>query len=186
MIDEPGKRHITKRQAIWGLVVLMIPASCCTLLVWIFLPGWWQLSAYFWYSIPGNSFILLPHEPAVIYAGTLYDPTLVAIVGGLATIPASALDHQLFTRAFRLRSLAQIRETRLFRITARAFAVHPWFTILVFAFTPIPFYPIRIAAPLYEYPATKYVLFVLIGRVPRYYLLAWGGEQAAKYLNWPF
>ena len=118
MTDGSGKGHITKRQAFWGLVVLLVPASFCTLLVWLFLPGWWQLSAYFWYSIPGNSFILLPHEPAVIYAGTLYDPALVAIVGGIATIPASALDHQLFTRAFQFKPLAQVKETRLSRWTA--------------------------------------------------------------------
>ena len=184
MTDESGRRHITKRQAVWGLVVLLIPASFCTLLVWVFLPGWWQLSAYFWYSIPGNSFILLPHEPAVIYAGTLYDPILVAIVGGLATIPASALDHELFTRAFRLKPLAQVKETRLSRWTARAFAIQPWWTIFFFAFSPIPFYPIRIAAPMYNYPLARYVAAVFAGRVPRYYLLAWGGEQAARYLSW--
>ena len=186
MIDALSRRELTRRQAFWCLLALLLPASVCTLIIWAFLPHWWQMSAYFWYSIPGNSFILLPHEPAVIYAGTLYNPFLVALVGGLATIPASALDHQLFTRAFQFRALAQVRETRLFRITARAFAVQPVLTIVFFAFSPIPFYPIRIAAPLYEYPATKYVIAVLVGRVPRYYLLAWGGEQAARYLQWPF
>ena len=186
MIDALARRQLTRRQAIVCLAALLLPASVCTLLVWAYLPHWWQLSAYFWYSIPGNSFILLPHEPAVIYAGTLYSPLLVALVGGAATVPASALDHQLFTRAFRFRVLAQVRETRLFRITARAFAIQPALTIVFFAFSPIPFYPIRIAAPLYEYPVTRYVIAVLVGRVPRYYLLAWGGEQAAKYLNWPF
>ena len=186
MIDALRRGELTRRQAFLLLLALFLPASACTLLVWVFLPDWWQLSAYFWYSIPGNSFILLPHEPAVIYTGTLYSPLLVALVGGLATIPASAFDHALFTRAFQFRALSQIRETRFFRITARAFAVHPWLTIIFFAFSPIPFYPIRIAAPLYEYPLTKYVFFVLVGRVPRYYLLAWGGEQAARYLSWPF
>ena len=186
MIDALSKRELTRRQAFLLLLALLLPASACTLLVWAFLPHWWQLSFYFWYSIPGNSFILLPHEPAVLYAGTLYNPLLVALVGGLATVPASALDHQLFTRAFQFRALAQFRETRLFRITARAFAIQPWLTIVFFAFSPIPFYPIRIAAPLYEYPATRYVIAVVVGRVPRYYLLAWGGEQAARYLNLPF
>ena len=173
MIDALSRRELTRRQALLCLLAIALPASVCTLLVWVYLPDWWQLSAYFWYSIPGNSFILLPHEPAVIYAGTLYSPLLVALVGGLATIPASAFDHQLFTRAFQLRSLSQVRETRLFRITARAFAFQPWLTIVIFAFTPIPFYPIRIAAPLYEYPATKYVIFVLIGRVPA--TISWPG-----------
>ena len=186
MTDALGRSQLTRRQAILWLIALAVPATACTLLVWVFLPHWWPLSAYFWYSIPGNSFILLPHEPAVIFAGTLYSPLWVALVGGLATIPASAIDHQLFSRAFRLKRLAQVRDTRLFRLTARAFAVQPWWTIFVFAFSPIPFYPIRIAAPMYEYPATRYVTAVLVGRVPRYYLLAWGGDQAARFLSWSF
>ena len=186
MTDAFGKQQITKRRAVLYLLVLLLPASLCTLAVWVFLPSWWQLSAYFWYSIPGNSFILLPHEPAVIYAGTLYSPLLVAIVGGLATVPASAFDHQLFTRAFQLTSLARVKETRFSKLTARAFSFQPWWTIVVFAFSPIPFYPIRIAAPMYDYPATRYVIAVLVGRVPRYYLLAWGGDQAARFLSWSF
>ena len=186
MTDASSTRELTRRQAFWCLLALLLPASVCTLLVWAYLPHWWQLSAYFWYSIPGNSFILLPHEPAVLYAGTLYSPLLVALVGGLATIPPSAFDHHLFSRAFQLKALAQVKETRLSRLAARAFAIQPWWTIVFFAFSPIPFYPIRIAAPLYNYPASRYVVAVLVGRVPRYYLLAWGGEQAAKYLGWPF
>ncbi len=184
MIDALARQELTRTQAIWGLTALLLPASICTLLVWAFLPAWWQLSAYFWYSIPGNSFILLPHEPAVIYAGTLYSPLLVAIVGGLATIPASAFDYKLFSMAFQLKPLVQIRQTRLSRLTERAFSIQPWWTVVFFAASPIPFYPIRIVAPLYEYPGFRYVSAVFAGRVPRYYILAWGGEQAARYLGW--
>ena len=184
MIDALARRELTRSQTLWWLTALLLPASICTLLVWAFLPGWWQMSAYFWYSIPGNSFILLPHEPAVIYAGTLYSPLLVAIVGGLATIPASAFDYRLFSMAFQLKPLAQIRQTRLSKLTEHAFSIQPWWTVVFFAASPIPFYPIRIVAPLYEYPAFRYVSAVFVGRVPRYYILAWGGEQAARYLGW--
>ena len=186
MTTAVARRQVTRRQAVCCLIALLLPASVCTWLVWLFLPQWWQLSAYFWYSIPGNSFILLPHEPAVIYAGTLYSPILVALVGGLATIPASAFDYQLFNRALQLGPLARAKQSRISRFAVRAFSIQPWFTIVIFAFSPIPFYPVRILAPLADYPATRYVVAVLVGRVPRYYLLAWGGEQAARLLSWNF
>ena len=186
MIGTLTRKKLTRGQALCCLAALLVPASVCTLVVWLTAPGWWQLSAYFWYSIPGNSFVLLPHEPAVIYAGTLYNPLLVAVVGGLATIPASALDYQLFHRAFRLGPLADLKQARLSRWTARAFSIQPWWTIVFFAFTPIPFYPIRIAAPMADYSATRYVTAVFVGRVPRYYLLAWGGDQAARFLQLTF
>ena len=184
MIDAVARYRVTTRQAVICLSALMVPATVCTLLVWRFLPQWWELSAFFWYSIPGNSFILLPHEPGVLYAGTLYNPALVAIVGGLATIPASTIDYQLFKRALRLGFLAQVRRSRISNFATRAFSIQPWWTTVFFAFSPIPFYPVRIAAPLADYPATRYVVAVLVGRVPRYFLLAWGGDYTARLLGW--
>ena len=179
--------RITPRQAIYYTAALLLPASICTLLVWLLFPEWWQLSVFFWYSIPGNSFLLLPHEPAVIFAGTLYDPALVAIVGGMATVPASAIDYQLFKRALALGPIAQANQSRISLFAQRAFLWQPWWTVVIVAFSPIPFYPVRLLAPMSDYPASRYVVAVLVGRVPRYYLLAWGGSWAVSLLNWnPF
>lgn len=175
---------ITRRQGILYGAALLMCASVCTFLVWRLAPQWWELSAYFWYSIPGNSFILLPHEPAVLYAGTLYDPLLVATVGILATVPASVVDYQLFKRLLQLKPLAQANQSRIARLAQRSFNWQPWWTIVVFAFSPIPFYPVRLAAPMAGYPAARYVTAVTFGRWPRYYLLAWGGEAAANWLSW--
>ncbi len=177
------RRRVTPRQAVLYLAILAVPAALSTILVWRFLPDWWPLSVYFWYSIPGNSFMLLPHEPAVVAAGTLYHPGLVAIVGGLATIPASAFDYQLFRRAFQLDFMAQFKESRISVSAQRMFNVQPWWTTVFFAFSPIPFYPIRVIAPLAGYPPTRYVAAVFVGRVPRYYLLALLGEQASRWLS---
>ena len=184
MTGLPARRRITPRQTLYCTAALLLPAVTCTLLAWSLFPQWWALSAFFWYSIPGNSFLLLPHEPAVVYAGTLYHPLLVAIVGAMATAPASAIDYQLFERAFRLGPLAQAKQSRISVLAQRAFNWQPWWTIVVFAFSPLPFYPVRIAAPMAGYPAARYVVAVLVGRLPRYYLLAWGGEWAASLLDW--
>ena len=181
--DEREGPRVTPRQVALYLAILAVPAAISTLLVWRYLPDWWPLSFYFWYSIPGNSFMLLPHEPAVVAAGTLYHPGLVAIVGGLATIPASAFDYQLFRRAFQLGFMTQAKESRISLTAQRMFNVQPWWTTVFFAFSPIPFYPIRLVAPLAGYPATRYVAAVFVGRVPRYYLLAWFGEQASRWLS---
>jgi ribonucleoside-triphosphate reductase len=173
------RRLIGKRPLlIMGSVLL--PAILCSLLVWQYLSDWWQLSAYFWYSIPGNSFIWLPHEPAVIYAGAIYAPVLVAVVGGGATLIASMIDHALFTRAFRSKELAPLKESRLMRAVVDRFNRWPWWTIVVVAFTPLPFYPLRIVAPLANYPMFGYVSAVVVGRVPRYFLLALGGGWARQ------
>lgn len=179
MVTESKSRYrLIGRPALILIAATLFPALVSTLVVWRFFPDWWLLSVFFWYSIPGNSFILIPHEPAVIYAGTLYVPLLVALVGGAATMLASIVDHILITRAFQLKSMTPIKNTRVMRMSTRLFNRMPWLTIVFFAFTPIPFYPIRIVAPMANYPLTAYVSAVVVGRVPRYYLLALGGAWA--------
>jgi ribonucleoside-triphosphate reductase len=168
------------RPGVIFVAATLIPALACTLLIWRFLPQWWQLSAFFWYSIPGNSFVWLPHEPAVIYAGSVYPPALVAVVGGLATTVASAVDYVVVRRVLQIKAVASIKETRVFRLSVRWFNRWPWWTIFVFAISPIPFYPIRIIAPMANYPMRRYVSAIVVGRIPRYYVLALGGFWARQ------
>ena len=188
MIEAALGRRWLGSSVVLLLAATLFPAAVSTLFIWRFFPDWWQLSVFFWYSIPGNSFILLPHEPAVLYAGTLYPAALVAAVGGLATTLASTVDHVFFTRAFRLKKLEPVKETRIVRLTVRLFNHQPWWTIVVFAFTPLPFYPIRLVAPMSGYPVMGYVSAVVFGRIPRYFLLALGGAWVKyltqSYLSW--
>ena len=184
-----SRRRLVGRPAALLLGATLLPAALSTLLIWRFFPDWWQLSAYFWYSIPGNSFLWLPHEPAVLYAGAIYGPTLVALIGGVATLLASIVDHAVFTRALRLERVAPIKETRIMRFCVDLFNKQPWWTVVTFALTPIPFYPIRIVAPMANYPMARYVSAIVVGRVPRYYVLALGGAWAkhlslSSYLPW--
>ena len=181
----PSLRLVLGRPAVLVVAATLFPAVLCTLLTWWLLPDWWQLSAYFWYSIPGNSFLWLPHEPAVIYAGAIYAPALVAAVGGLGTALASIVDHAVFTRVLRLERLVPVKQTRIARLSVNLFNRQPWWTIVFFALTPVPFYPIRVLAPMSNYPMALYVSAVVVGRVPRYFVLALGGAWA-KSLTWPY
>ena len=159
----------------WVLVATLVPALVCTILTKILYPEWWQLVLYFWYSIPSNTFMHLPHEPAVIYAGTIYDPWLVAVVGGISTMVASIIDYFAVKKVFELQGVAAIKQAAFYRMTVRWFRWRPWETIVVFAIAPLPYDPIRILAPSTNYPLGKYVTANVTGRVPLYYLLAVGG-----------
>lgn len=160
---------------VWVLFATLVPALICTTLARAWYPHWWQLVAYFWYSIPANSFVYLPHEPAVVYAGAIYDPWLVAAVGGVSTLVASLVDYFVVKKVFGLRRVAPVKQTTLYQTAVRYFQWRPWATIVVFAFSPLPFYVMRVLAPSSNYPLWKYASANLVGRVPRYYLLALGG-----------
>jgi membrane protein YqaA with SNARE-associated domain len=160
--------------ALWVLAATLAPALICTLLARIVYPNWWHLVGYFWYSIPANTFVYLPHEPAVVYAGAIYSPWVVAVVGGLSTVVASIIDYFVVKRVFEFRRVAPVKQTELYKTAVRYFYWRPWETIVFFAFSPLPYYPIRILAPSSGYPLWRYVSANVTGRVPRYFLIALG------------
>ena len=166
---------VRRSSLVWILVATLVGALACTLLSAILYSHWWELTLYFWYAIPSNTFIHLPHEPAAIYAGTIYAPWLVAAVGSLATVFASSVDYFAIKKVFELRRFASLKQTRFYRMAVRWFGWQPWPTIVFFAFTPIPFDPVRVLAPSSNYPFGKYVTANVTGRVFLYYLLAVGG-----------
>lgn len=45
---------------VWILVATLVGALACTLLSAILYSHWWELTLYFWYAIPSNTFIHLP------------------------------------------------------------------------------------------------------------------------------
>ena len=164
-----------RRPVPFVLGATLVPALVCTILAVFWFPLWWQLVGFFWYSIPGNSFVYLPHEPAVIYAGAIYQPWLVAIVGGVSTMVAAIVDYYVVRKVFGLKRVAPVKKTALYQTAVRYFSWRPWLTVAFFAISPLPFYVIRVLAPSAGYPLWRYVSACVAGRVPRYYLLALGG-----------
>ena len=177
--------RLLRSPTVWVLIGTLVPALICTVLARAWFSEWWQLVGYFWYSIPANSFVYLPHEPAVVYAGALYDPWIVTVAGSVATVVAGIVDYYVVKKVFEFRRVAPIKETALYQKAVRYFRWRPWLTIAVFAISPLPYYPIRLLAPSSGYPLWRYVSAYAIGRIPRYYLLALGGAWVpvpTKYL----
>ena len=167
--------RMRRSPTVWVLVATLVPALVFTPLTWFLYPQLWRLVGYFWYSIPASSFVYLPHEPAVIYAGAIYDPKVVAVVGGMSAIVAAIIDYFIMKKVFELRRVAPIKQTALYKKAVRLFYWRPWPTLVALSFSPVPFYPLRVLAPSSNYPMWRYVSAYVTGRVPRYYLLAMGG-----------
>ena len=167
--------RVRRSPSTWVLVGTLIAAIVFTLLARFLYPDWWQLVGYFWYSVPGNSFAYLPHEPAVVYAGAIYDAWIVTVAGGVATMIASIVDYYVVRKVFEFHRVAEGKESSIYRKAVRFFYWRPWITVAVFALSPLPFYPIRLLAPSSGYPLWRYVSAYAVGRMPRYYLLAMGG-----------
>ena len=164
-------------------LILMAAFGLIFYFIWRAEPKYAGIVIYFFYTIPANSFLSLPHEPAVLYYAKIYSPALLAVLGGIATCLACFIDYEVLTPIFRLQRVSKIKETYFYKKCIHYFNKLPFVTIAVVGLTPIPFYPVRILAISSEYSIRKYMLSVFIGRVPRYYILAKFG-QILRIPNW--
>jgi membrane protein YqaA with SNARE-associated domain len=143
------------------------------LIVVIFFPAYHSLVWFCFYTAISNFCIpWLPHEPAVLLYGKLYDPWLVAFVGGLATCWIEFFNYKLLTFLTHLRQVQAFTSKHAYQKAEGYFKKFPFLSLVISGFTPIPYAPFRVFAVTSQYPLTKYQLAVFVGRTPRYYILA--------------
>ncbi len=165
---------MNRRRWKWILSILAL-AAMIGALAFRYLPEYLGLVWLFFYIIPSNSFIPFPHEPAIIYYGKIYGPFITTLTALVPTIIACYIDYEVLTPAFDRTQLRKIKHTRIYRKTLHYFSKAPFFTNAFAALSPVPFYPVRILSISSGYPASRYTLAVLLGRLPRYFILAYGG-----------
>lgn len=128
------------------------------------------------YAIPANSAIsVFPHEPVVIWYGSQGNIWYTALAASAGTLVAGFLDHSVFVPVMNLKGLTGYKERRWYKKAAALFMKYPFWVIVVAGFTPIPFFPFKFLSFSLHYPLWKYLTALLVGRFPRYALLAWLG-----------
>jgi membrane protein YqaA with SNARE-associated domain len=137
------------------------------------------LVVYGLYAIPAHLLIsFLSHEPALFAAAKLYPPEVVATVGTFSCCVAIILDYWLIGWFVSRRLVReQFDKSRAYEIAQRIFRKAPFLLILVSALAPVPFYPVKILAIANDYSIVRFIAALIIGRWPRFYLLAIGGQK---------
>ncbi|MGI9039063.1 MAG: YqaA family protein [Gemmatimonadota bacterium] len=125
------------------------------------------------YAIPANSAIsVFPHEPVVIWYGSHGNIWWTAGAASVGTLIAGFLDHSVFVPLMNLKGLTGYKEKAWYQKAAALFMKYPFWVIVVTGFTPIPFFPFKFLSFSLHYPLWKYLTALLVGRFPRYALLA--------------
>lgn len=136
-----------------------------------------SLAFLFLYSIPSNLAIsIFPHEPFVVYFGTLYAPYLIAAIAMAGTLIAGILDYYVFAPIMEHRVTEFIRNTKDYKRASKLFNYQPFIAIVIGGFTPVPFFIFKLLAFANKYSVSKYLIALTVGRYPRYYLLAYMGS----------
>ena len=162
----------------WILTAIGIILSLA--LGYVFLTGsrYSQLIGFFGYMSVACTLIPLPTPPYVIALGKVFHPGIVALAGAVGNVIAAFVEYHLLLWFFSKTTLQQRVETnRIFQRFSYYFRRMAFVCLVFTGFTPIPFEPFRFAAILTRYNLFLYLLAVLLGRFPRYYLIALIGDQ---------
>ena len=131
-----------------------------------------SLVGYFFYMTLACTFFPLPTPPTVMYMGELHDALVVAVVGGVASCLAGLIDYSLFLLLIKQKKVRALQESSFYKRCAAFFNRIAFVSLVVAAFTPIPFDPFRFLAIASGYSRWGYLAAIFVGRTPRYYVLA--------------
>jgi membrane protein YqaA with SNARE-associated domain len=148
------------------------------LVAWL-VPEWRSLTYYFFYAIPAHLLVsVLANEPALFAAAKEAPPLAVAIAGTLGCVVAIILDYALIGWFVNRRLIrAEIDDSKGFRVAQRFFDKAPLVLIVLSALLPVPFFPVKILGIIRDYPLQRFILGIIVGRLPRFYLLALAGQK---------
>ena len=161
-----------------GLVILPIVAilTAVSVVTSYYFPQYNKLIILLLYSIPSQFIVaVIPHEPIVFYYSKYFSPLTVTLVTLLGTLLAEYLNFMLVKFFFTIPKVDDLRKYKTFKYATHYFLRLPFISLVIAAITPVPFYPFRIIAPASEYPLSKYLLALVVGRSPRFYILAYFG-----------
>jgi len=133
-------------------------------------------------SLPANSPLspILPtaFEPLIMEAAKYERAIPVTVVATLAYMYMEYVNWHVYTWVLSWKRLGGLGRRRSVRWGVKHFARAPFWTVVVFAFTPLPFFVVRALAILCRWPMWRFMVATVVGRAPRVLLYAWFGELA--------
>ena len=109
---------------------------------------------------------------AAIAGGLAATVAVVGLAGAFGSTLANLNDYYLFTAMLRLRRVAAVRDTRVYRAAARWFGRRPFGVVLIFSVIPIPVDVIRMLAATCRLQPAAFAAANFIGRFLRYAVIA--------------
>jgi len=129
------------------------------------------------YTIPSHMLISpFPHEPALLHCAKTHPLWSVTLASTIGCSLAGMFDYWVLTPLFRNHKVRRRLEgMRIFQKSQRLFRRRPFLVLALTGMTPLPAQPFKFLSVAIGYPAWKYVAALVVGRTPKYYLLAWLG-----------
>ncbi len=157
---------------VWGsgiVALLAIPAT-------LFLPQVGPLVGFglvtVWVNGPIGPLLPATYEPILMVFGRLYPPFAVGLLGIVCILYVEYLNYHLYCRVLRAQALRPVRQSRFVTATIKLFGAAPFFSVWLCSWSPLPYWAVRLVAPLAGYPVGRYLLATFLGRFPRLWFFA--------------
>ena len=124
------------------------------------------------YAVPANFITgIVPYDPAVIYYAKYHSMLIVLLVGVASILFVEGINYSVLKTMINTRFLLKVHHHQLIKKVIRLFDRRPFLALSIAGFFPFPFYPFRMLVILSGYPLIKYLLSILLSRIPRLFFL---------------
>lgn len=125
-----------------------------------------------WINGPFSALFPATFEPVLMLYGRLYAPLLVAVVATAGNLYVEFLNWHLYRKVLEHDRAEALRENRVVRFLVRLFDRAPFFTVWICAWSILPFWAVRIVAPISDFPLDRYMWATFLGRLPKLWFFA--------------
>lgn len=137
-----------------------------------------------WINGPFSALFPATFEPVLMLFGRLYPPLLVAVVATAGNLYVEFLNWHLYRKALRHDRAEVVRDSRVVRFLVRLFDRAPFLTVWICAWSILPYWAVRIVAPLSDFPLDRYMWATFLGRLPKLWFFAALGTWIAVPTMW--
>lgn len=161
----------TADRVLWGSAIAAVIVLVLALAAPELAPLVLFLLLTIWTNGPYSPVLPATYEPIIMLFGKLYPPLLIGLVATTGTIYVEYLNYWLYAAgADRLPD--RIRASPMLARIERWYARAPFATVVVAAFTPLPYWLVRVLSALTRYPVRRHLVATAIGRFPRLWFFA--------------
>ncbi|MEL6824500.1 MAG: VTT domain-containing protein [Calditrichota bacterium] len=172
------KKNMSSQSINWTTIIatLSITGAAGVILLSM-LPEYRGLITYGLFSIPSHMLVgLIPQEPLLLVAAKYAGPLQITLVAAIGYTIASFLDYLLLIPLLNRNFIQdRVEDSSIYQRARRYFHKSPFLILLAANSLPLPFYPLKFMSIISHYPFWRYITAMLLGRLPRYYLIAYLG-----------
>lgn len=130
-----------------------------------------------WVHGPWSPLFPAAYEPVLLMFGKLYSPLLVAAVGAPVSVLVEWVNYRVYNWMSGLQRLESLKRKAVAGRLVKLFEKQPFLVVWIFAWSPAPDWAARVLAVLSGYSIRRYLLAFLLGRLPKFWVLAYVGRE---------